>query len=140
MNRIALAVLVVTLAGCGMVPGGKCEEKRAGGPFCIPDAGVAAAGQKLSFEAVDQCTSACGTSKLSCVVERDGGTLTLHLVGEVCPSTGGGACPAICKLVRTPCAIAPLEEGDYTVVSPGQSAQTLQVRDGGATGCTAAEF
>lgn len=136
MKPFALAVLAVIAVGCG--PGGPvCEEKKLGSPFCIPDGGVAAAGQKLSFEAIDQCSGGCGTSILSCVVTRDAGTLTVGLLANVCTSPGGTVCAAACALTRKTCELPALEAGDYTIVSANQPSQALKVRDGGAGGCVA---
>ena len=139
MKRIALAVLAVIAVGCGPA-GNVCAQKTFGGPFCIPDGGVAAAGQKLSFEAVDQCVAGCGTATLTCVVTRDAGTLTIAIAGQVCEAAPNVACAAACALTKKKCELPALEEGDYTIVSANQASQTLKVRDGGVGSCAATSF
>jgi hypothetical protein len=137
MKRLSFAAIAVCFAAACGTPGSICSEKSFGGPFCIPDSGIAAAGQKLKFEAVDQCNGGCGTGTLSCVVTRDGGTLTLAIAGQVCQPPPNVVCSAACALVKRPCELPALDEGDYTLVSENQTSQTLKVRDGGASGCTA---
>ena len=146
MNRIILAaVSLVVVMGCG-AGGGVCSAVTSGGAFCIPDAGLAPAGQKLTFEIIDQCLGGCGTSSLACEVKRDGGTITLSVAGQVCTPAGNVACKAACALTPRKCEIPALEEGDYTIVSSNQGSQVLKVRDAGigsdagVDGCTAKPF
>ena len=139
MNRLILSAVLVVTAGCGgLIP--KCDTKQFGGAFCIPDSGVAAAGQSLTFEVIDQCNGGCGKSTLACEVKRDAGTITLAVSGQVCEAAEGIACKAACALTPHSCVIPALEEGDYTVISPGHAAQALQVRDGGSGTCKATAF
>lgn len=137
--RTLIIVSLMALAGCGAA-GGKCEERTLGGPFCVPDAGVAPAGQKLSLEIVDQCTGSCGSAELSCRATRDGGTIALEIHGQVCEPPPGVACTLACALTRLKCEVPALEAGDYTVISPSQTSQALQVRDAGVASCVAPLF
>ena len=139
MKRFALAVLAVSLVGCG-APTDRCAAQTFGSPVCIPDGGIAAAGQKLKFEAVDRCNGGCLGATLDCVVRRDAGTLTVALEGQVCTPPQDMLCAAACAITRKSCELPALEEGDYTIVSPDQPAQTLKVRDGGSGSCSAVLF
>lgn len=132
-----MLAIPLALTAC---PGGRCDEKSYGGPFCVPDSGVAPAGQKVTLEIVDSCGGSCGNTgtQLSCAVARDGGHIELSIAGSVCEPPPGTACPAICATLRFDCELPPLPEGDYTVVAQGQPAQLLKVRDGGtAAPCSA---
>lgn len=119
---------------------GQCDQKSFGGPFCVPDAGVAPAGVKLTLEIVDVCRAGCGSSNLSCTVSRDGGSIALGLAGEVCEPPPNVACTLACALTKHKCELPALEAGDYVVTSPDQSTQTLHVGDAGVTGCAASAF
>jgi hypothetical protein len=122
------------VVACG--PGtGRCEKATRGGSFCVPDAGVAPAGQALTLEIAD--CGGCGTSSLSCTVARDGGSIVLTLEGQQCEPPPGTACLAVCRIDRYSCAVPALPEGDYTVSAPNSGSQTLQVRDAGAASCVA---
>ncbi len=140
MNRLLLSAVFAAVAiGCG-APIDKCSQKTFGGPFCVPDSGIAAPGRTLTFQVIDVCNGGCGKSSLACVVARDAGTITVTVAGEVCEPPAGVACSLACALRPLSCTLPPLEEGDYTVVSPNQASQAFHVRDGGSAECTASTF
>ncbi|MBK7863493.1 MAG: hypothetical protein IPJ65_33805 [Archangiaceae bacterium] len=130
----AVVVASLSLVGCGGLK--QCTERSIGGAFCIPDAGVAPAGQALTFQIVDGCTSACSSGVRGCVVSRDGGHIDLTIEGMVC-QVPGAQCTLACGIENHTCELGPLPEGDYTITSPSQAAQTLHVGDAGVSSCAA---
>jgi hypothetical protein len=135
---LLLSMTLLSLAACGSV--NRCSDQTFGGNFCIPDAGVAPAGQALTLDIIDACHAGCGTANFSCVVSRDGGTIALSLEGQVCDPAPGVQCALLCALTHHTCQVPALPEGDYVVTSPSQPSQTLQVRDAGVGSCSAVPF
>lgn len=127
-------LLTFFAVACACAPGKQCEpDASASGTLCIPDAG-ALADAPLDFAVEESCGSPCDDFNPTCRVTRDGGELTVALVGTRCV-TPDVACPAICSLRRFRCSLGPLPAGSYTVRSGVEAALTLRVSDAGAARC-----
>lgn len=135
--RVLVLVSLLAVAGCGV--GSRCEKHSPSGEFCVPDGGVAPAGAALTLEIREPC-GGCGSASYSCTATRDGGRIEVALSGQRCEAPPGAVCSAACALRSSKCEVPPLEEGDYTVTSPGQPSQVLRVRDAGTTSCSAPFF
>jgi hypothetical protein len=134
MRTILVAVLM--LCACGVLPT-PCHDVDEGGAFCVPDSGVAPAGQTLKLQVIDQCIGGCGKATLDCTVTVDGGTISLDITGSVCDPAPGTECALLCALKPMECDVPALAPGDYTVTAPGQSAKTLHVEaDAGVASCS----
>jgi hypothetical protein len=133
-------VLAVSAVGCGGC-GGQCMSLAGvGGRTCVPDAGVAPAGQALTLQIVSPGNTGCTTVESECVVTVDGGNVHLELKGTSCEPVGPQVCDDVLRQDRKPCAVPALAEGDYSVTSPAQTPLLLRVRDGGVASCTATFF
>lgn len=131
MKTLLLALLIPAFA---CAPGNQCQaDASAGGTLCIPDAG-ALADAPLDYAVQEICGSMCDDFEPTCQVTRDGGELTVALVGTRC-STPSMPCPELCSQRRFRCALGPLPAGSYTVRSGLRPALTLQVSDAGLARC-----
>jgi len=125
---------VLLLAACSAHPADMCTPRNEGGPFCVPDSGLAA-NIDAKLELKDNCSSMCDHGSVSCVVRFDGGTsIGLALVGMTC-ITPGVSCTDVCVEKTYTCALPALPDGTYTVTSTGQTSQTLMVGPGGSPSC-----
>lgn len=126
--------VILIVAACSSAPQTQCNPRDVGGTFCVPDSGRAA-NIDVKLQLQDDCTSACDTGTVSCVVRYDGGmTIGLALVGVMCfdPMT---SCPAVCGIKKYDCLLPALPDGTYTVTSASQPAQALTVGVGGSPRC-----
>ena len=144
MRALLLMMLPLMAFGCGgcggLEPMTCTSLDGRGGRACVPDAGVAPAGQPLTLEIVAPGSSGCTTVTSECVVTVDGGNIHLELTGQSCDPVTPRACTLELRVDQRPCAVPALAEGDYTVTSPGQSTLTLQVRDASVASCSAIPF
>lgn len=142
MREMLFMVAVVMAAGCGGCGGAmQCTSLDGrGGNICVPDGGVAPAGQALVLQIISPGNQGCTTVTSACVVTVDGGNIHLELTGKSCDPVGLRACTDELRRDPKPCEVPPLSEGDYAVTSPGQAPLLLQVRDAGVASCTATPF
>ena len=127
-------VILIAMA-CGGAPQQMCMPRSSGGTFCVPDAGRLA-NLDVKLQIRDDCTSACDTGLVGCLVSFDGGTtIGLSISGQACfdPNT---SCPAVCGLKTYVCPLPALPDGTYTVTSDGQGTQQVAVGPGGAASCS----
>lgn len=123
---LPLAFVLATIVACdGMTSGirgdagvdgggGQCTQTEIGGTrSCVP--GTAKAGTAISIEAEGGGCLGCGTSMNPCKVQVSGTEILLTLATTSCPLPPGTACPAVCGVPKSTCAIPPLAAGTYTV-------------------------
>ncbi len=137
--RAVLFTALVSAACSG--PAERCEPlMNTGGPTCVPDGGVAPAGQPLSLQLRAFAGGGCQRVESECQVTVDGGEIRLAAVGISCEPVVVQACTDDIRFETKTCTVPALPVGDYTVTSAGETSRALQVRDAGATSCSVSFF
>ena len=125
-------LLCSALVAC--VPGQNCEpDASTTARLCVPNV-AALADAPLVFSAEEACGSPCDSFEPTCQVTRDGGELTVALVGNRCTNIST-PCVAVCSIRKFRCELGPLPAGTYSVRSGGELQPVLVVNDAGVTQC-----
>ena len=127
--RTALVLLALAVLTWSCAP--KCETaSRQPASVCHrADAGEVAAGQAFSL---DVTTSSFG----NCVVQVDGGTISLAIESTFCDSPGSGTDIAAPRQGPVTCQVPGLAAGNYVVTSDTATSFTIPTSpDGGLPSC-----